>query len=71
MRFGDIVDRAKMGELMAMRTSQSGMVTFTKDGMTYSDSYGDVEYMADFDDVMAEDWEMVSWVLPTPPEGQT
>lgn len=69
MRFGDIVDRAKMGELIAMRTSRPGMVTFTKDGMTYSDAYGDVEYMADFDDVMAEDWEILSWTLPDPPEG--
>lgn len=61
MRFGDIVDRAKMGELIAMRASQSGMVTFSDGRMVYSDSYGEVEYMADYEDVMAEDWEVVSW----------
>lgn len=60
MRFGEVLDRARDGAVVASRPCWGhAFVVIDGGAMRWCDAWGDVEYLAPAEDVLADDWEVV------------
>lgn len=59
MRFGEVLDRAREGAVVASRPCWGHAFVVIDDGMRWCDAWGDVEYLAPAEDVLADDWEVL------------
>lgn len=60
MEIGSAVQALRDGSVMTRAAWNAGaMVSLEENVLTYSDSYGSVEYLADTEDLLADDWELM------------
>lgn len=60
MEIGDAVQALKEGSVLTRAAwNTRAMLSLEEGVLTYSDSYGSVEYMADTEDLLATDWELL------------